>query len=245
MLKQAAFLLIALLGISPLPAAPDPTQPTPPVELVLGKVWRNMELQSFSLKGNVRANKQLIPLELQTKERQMLYLFPSDSLQIRVLFKPGSTELSSRVSASAAWAPVPVSKLSTRILGTDMTYEDLGLHFLNWENTQPAGLDSIKTLKSFAFDATPAPGQSQYAKVRYWITAEHFLVIRADAFNTAGQVIKRVEVNGVMQIGDAWALKEMQIATLIPGRDLSASKTILEILEGQEQKAVTLSGDKK
>lgn len=58
-------------------------------------------------------------------------------------------------------------------------------------------------------------------------------MLRVDAFNSQGQVIKRVEINGVMKVGDVYTIKEMMISDMIPGRDLSQSRTYIEIRDAK------------
>ncbi len=55
-----------------------------------------------------------------------------------------------------------------------------------------------------------------------------------DGYNANNQVVKRVEVNGVQKIGKAYVLKEMLVSTLLPGRDISSSRTWVKISGGQE-----------
>ncbi len=192
-----------------------------------------MELQAFTLSGVIRTDKKTHPITMKTLGREIVYEALETPLQIRVQFTMERSILSTRRSSQDAWKDLPASKGGEAVLGSDITYEELGLDFLNWPLTQEAGADSIKTLRAYALDAYPEGRPSRYKKIRYWVSADHFLLIRADAYNDKDEVVKRVEVNGVQKIGNAWAIKEMQIASMIPGRELSRSRTYLEIRSGQ------------
>lgn len=213
-------------------SAPDPEGKVPPIEFVQGRVWRNMMLQDFKLEGIVRTEKTIYPITLLTRNREMLYIFKSHPLQIHVTITPAASTIEKRSKNGEAWTPVVGEERTRHILDTDITYEDLGLDFIRWDNVKTLGTDSIKTLSAWAFEAEPS-GISAYAKAHYWISSEYYAFLRVDAYNKDNQVVKRVEVNGVQQIKNAYVIKEMQISTLIPGRDISASRTYVEIRTGE------------
>lgn len=235
-LRQAFWALTALALIaSPghrLGAAPDPNAPMPPAETIIGLLWKNMDLQAFTLTGQIRTPKSLHPIALKTNGREMIYEALESPLQIRVHLDAAGSEVYTRASVNQDWKRVTGKAISDAVLGSDITYEELGLHFLSWPRIEPVGVDSIKTFKSYAFDAYPEGTATRYAKVRFWITHDHCLMIRADGYNKDDQVIKRVEVNGVAQIDDAWTIKQMMISTMIPGRELSKSRTYIDIRDG-------------
>jgi len=217
----------------PLRADVDTSKPTPPIGWVQARVFHNLTLQDFKLQGVLHTGTTIIPLELRTKNKEMVYLFKQNPLQIRVILDPASSTVERRQSSDAPWVAVTGHDLSQRILGTDITYEDLGLNFIFWDHMIGVGTDSIKTLPAWCFEAYPSdPGSSAYAKVRYWISSDYFAFLRVDGYNAQGQIVKRVEVNGVTQIGDAYVIKEMEIATMLPDRDLSASRTYIEVHSG-------------
>jgi len=227
---MAATLMAA--STADLGAAPDPKAPMPPAETIIALLWKNMDLQAFTLTGNIRTGKNLHPIALKTNGREMIYEALDSPLQIRVHLDAAGSEVYTRASANQQWKRVAGKGITEPVLGSDITYEELGLHFLSWPRIEPVGVDGIKTFKSYAFDAYPDGTTSRYAKVRFWITHDHCLMIRADGYNKNDEVIKRVEVNGVAQIKGAWTIKQMQISTMIPGRELSKSRTYIDIREG-------------
>ena len=83
---------------------------------------------------------------------------------------------------------------------------------------------------------TPAPtDHSQYAKVRYWVSALYWAFLRIDGINASGQTTKRVEVQDVMQIGKFTVFKEMKVSTEDPTRnDIPLSTTFIDIDGGKE-----------
>ncbi len=214
-------------------AAPDPKGQVPPIEYVQARMWKNMRLADFTLQGTVRTDKNKYPITLRTKGYELIYEFNDQPLQIREVISPENSIVQRRKNSNEPWVTLTDKEKTEKILDSDISYEDLGLDFIRWENVRPLGTDNIKTLPAWAFEATPN-GVSLYSKARFWISSDYDAFLRVDAYNQKDQVIKRVEVNGVQKIGKAYMIKEMQISTLIPGRELSSSRTYVEIKTGQE-----------
>ncbi|SDT86658.1 outer membrane lipoprotein-sorting protein [Verrucomicrobium sp. GAS474] len=237
-MKQAKYplSLLAAFLIPLLPALhadPDTSRPTPPVNLIQARVFRNLNLQDFKLNGVLHTKKNIYPMVMKTRLREMVYAFTEQPLQIRVVLDPDHATIERRKKESDAWQTVSGKALGETILDTDITYEDLGLGFIFWDKVTGIGCDSIKTLPAWCLEATPPEGvSSSYSKVRYWISSQYCAFLRVDGYNTKGEVIKRVEVNGVMQIGDAYVIREMAVSTMLPGREISASRTFIEIRNG-------------
>jgi hypothetical protein len=198
----AAFFTTPLLGLHA-QTLPDPAtkKQCPPVAYVQGMIWNRMSLTSFTLTGSVRSDKTKMryPIILRTAGHTQEYDFQDQPLQIRVKQDPGSSDIEKRTSASGSWTPVTGAARQQPILGSDLTYEDLGVDFVNWDDTDALGLDSIKTLKAYVYEAVPGPdNHSEYAKVRYWVSALYWAFLRIDGLNLQEQTIKRVEVQDVM-----------------------------------------------
>jgi hypothetical protein len=224
---------------------PDPATKSqvPPIAYVQGMIWKRLDLTNFTLTGSVRSDKTKAnyPLILRTSGHTQEYDFQDQPLQIRVEINPGVSNIEKRASASAPWVPVTGAAKTQAILGTDITYEDLGVDFVNWDDVVPLGIDSIKTLRAYVFEATPGPkDHSRFAKVRYWVSSQYWAFLRIDGLNAQGQTIKRVEVQDVMQIGKFTVFKEMKVGTMDPERDdIAKSMTYIDIADGKEGSDLT------
>lgn len=222
-----------LLAARPVEAGINREGKVPPVEFVQARMWKNMQLADFKLEGQIKTYKNKYPIVLRTRGYEMIYEFINKPLQIRVVIDPDSSSVQTRAKSSDAWVTLSDKEKLKIILDSDITYEDLCLDFIRWEKVTPLGTDSIKTLSAWAFEAVPT-NASRYSKARYWISSEYFAFLRVDAYNKDNQVVKRVEVNSVQQIGRAYAIKEMMISNLIPGRDISKTQTWVQIDGGKE-----------
>lgn len=241
--------LLCLLALWPAPAflclparaaLPDPATKNnvPPIAYVQGMIWKRLDLADFTLTGSVHSDKtkQRYPIILRTKNREMVYEFQDQPLQIRVELNPGVFTVEKRASATAPWAEVSAADLTKPILDTDITYSDLDIDFVNWDNIVPLGTDNIKTLDAYVFEATPGPtDHSRFASVRFWVSKLYWAFLRVDGINAKGQTVKRVEVQNVMQIGKYYVFKEMKIANMLPDKDdIASSTTFIDIDDGKE-----------
>jgi hypothetical protein len=222
-----------LLGGNALFGNPPSEGEVPPIEWVRAHFWKNFHLGDFLLEGVLRCGSRRYPFLLTTHDRELLYRFASADLSLRIRVDRDRTIIEKKAKGDAQWVPVAGSDRSGHILGTDLTYEDLSLDFIRWKRVHPLGTDSIKTLSAWVFEAEPEVSPSQYAKVRFWISREYFALLRADGYNDRKQPIRRLEVNAVTRLGDYYIIKEMQISRLFPDRNLSMSRTYLEITGGE------------
>jgi len=198
-------------------------------------IWKRLDLADFTLNGTVRSDKtkKKYALKLLTKGHEMVYEFQDQPLQIRVQLDPGAFTVQKRASSKDAWADVSAAQMSQSILDTDITYEDLGIDFVNWDDIEPLGTDTIKTLDAYVFEAKPGPhDRSRYAAVRFWVSKQYWAFLRIDGLNAKGQTVKRVEVQDVMQIGKYTVFKEMKVANMEPDKnDIAKSTTYIDIQE--------------
>ncbi|MCE0483080.1 MAG: outer membrane lipoprotein-sorting protein [Methylacidiphilales bacterium] len=222
-------------------ALPDPAtkDKVPPIAIVQAMIWKRLDLADFTLTGSVRSDKTKIsyPITLRTKGHELVYEFNNQPLQIRVQLNPGSVVVEKRASPSGSWAPITAADRAKAIFGTDVTYEDLGIDFVNWDDIQPLGTDNIKTLDAYVFEAKPGPNDhSRFASVRFWVSKQYWTFLRIDGVNAKGQTVKRVEVQNVMKVADKYyVFKEMKVATMAPDKDdIASSTTFIDIDDGKE-----------
>ena len=236
----------AVLLVAPLHGdLPDPAtkKDVPPIAFVQARIWQRLDLADFTLTGTVHSDKtkKRYPIKLLTKGHELVYEFQDQPLQIRVELNPGAFSVQKRTSSSAAWADVTSAEMTHSILDTDITYEDLGIDFVNWDDVQPLGLDTNKTLDSYVFEAKPGPSDhSRFAAVRFWVSKQYWTFLRIDGINKKGQTVKRVEVQNVMQIGKFYVFKEMKVANMVPDKDdIASSTTFIDISDGKEGSGLT------
>jgi hypothetical protein len=126
---------------------------------------------------------------------------------------------------------VASAKMDDLVRESDITYEDLAMRFLYWDNATVEGEQIITVTKCWQILVLPPkPDASSYSKVRLWVAQESGALMKAEAFGRDGKLARTYRVVSGQKSGDGlWMLKQMRIqsATVKPGGD--RSPTYLEI----------------
>jgi len=208
------------------PVSEEDITPTP--RQMQNFLWRTLVMKDLRLTGQVQSGNKKIPLLIRTKDRLLQFEFQDRPLQIRVRFAPEGSLIQKRGKADGEWQVVTGAEKTKAVAGTDLAFEDLGIDFLRWPDPQPKGEDNVMMLDCWVYEVVP-PVESNYAKVRYWISKGYKAMIRADGLNSQGQAIKRFTFNSVIEAEDTVVIGEMKVAKLTPGTDVSASRTFVQV----------------
>ena len=209
-------------------ASQDQDEITPTPRQMQNFLWRTLVMKDLKLKGQVQSGEKKIPIIVRTKDRLLQFEFQDRPLQIRVRFAPEGSLIQRRKKSDGEWQVVTGAEKTQSVAGTDLAYEDLGIDFLRWPDPQPKGEDSVMMLDCWVYEVNP-PVESNYAKVRYWISKGYKTMIRADGLNAKGQPIKRFTFNSVIEAEDTVVIGEMKVAKLTPGTDLSVTRTYVQV----------------
>ena len=214
------------------------------IAFVQARIYQRFDLADFTLTGTMRSDKtkKSYPIKLKTKGHEMIYEFQDQPLQLRVMLNPGAVTLERRTSPTGEWSAVPKSEMTKAIFDTDITYGEMALDFVNWDDIVPLGTDTIKTLDAYVFEAKPGPDDhSAFASVRFWVSKQYWAFLRIDGLNAKGQTVKRVEVQDIMTVADKYQVfKEMKISTMAPDKnDIAKSTTYIDISDGNVGSGLT------
>jgi hypothetical protein len=224
MLRRQAVLLLCLAAL----AAPAADSPPPPATL-LARTRSQFHFQPITLSGQLRQGTNRHAVRVTAADSTLTYALPGHQLALRVVFQPDGVELLQQTRENGPFTPVPAPRRDDPVLGTDLAFDDLALAFLHWPALTAAGEDNLKTRRCFVIDARPGPRPARHPRARLWIDAASHALLRADLFNDRNQCIKRLEVNAVQQIENTWILREFQVSTMMPDRNLSRSRTYLNL----------------
>jgi hypothetical protein len=245
---KITFRLLILCALAATPAfpatadtLPDPAtkEQVPPVTYIQAAIYKRLKLADFTLTGKMRSDKthKSYPITIRTHKYTIVYEFNDQPLQLRVQISAGDVKLDRRASSTDTWKPVPASDYGKPILDTDITYGDLALDFIDWDDIQPLGTDTIKILPAYVLEAHPVPkDHSEFSAVRFWVSKDYWAFLRIDGLNAKGQTMKRVEVQNVMTIADKYTVfKEMKVSYMVPDKDdIASSTTFIDIDDGKE-----------
>lgn len=217
-----AFLLAAAAIVAPLHAQ------QPDANTMIRGIRLSATLQQMDLNGVIQKDGQAdVPVSLFVRENNMQFHL-SDKDRFHIRMGDESAKLMTVVDDKGTTRDFPANKLTQRIAGTDVTYEDLTLRFLYWPNAQLEGEEKIRGEDCYKIRINNPGKEGAFGVVYVWVHQKYgaFWQIRAHDFK--GKALKEFQVNEVMKLpdGKSYTIKEMLVNTLAP--DLRVvSKTYL------------------
>lgn len=183
--------------------------------------------QQIDLDGQLRENEKTIPFHLTQTGPLIRYSFtdPDEVLQLRLGENGSRLEL---VTADNV-EKISEDKLKEKVRDTGITYEDLTLEFLYWENARVLGDETVRTRSCWKLQVVAADKDSQYWNVVIWVDKTSGALMRMDGYDWDGKIAKRFEVVSAQRIEDRWFLKQMRIEKMQTGSNKVQSRTYLEI----------------
>lgn len=183
--------------------------------------------QQIELDGQLRENEKTIPFHLSQTGPIIRYSFtdPDEVLQLRLGENGSRLDLVNDDKAEK----IPAEKLKEKVRDTGITYEDLTLEFLYWENARVLGDETVRTRSCWKLQVVAASKDSQYWNVVIWVDKASGALMRMDGYDWDGQVAKRFEVVSAQKIEDRWFLKQMRVEEMKPGTNKVQTRAYLEI----------------
>lgn len=203
-----AFLLAA--AIAPLHAQqPDAAE-------MIRRIRLSATLEQMDLHGVIRKDGlKDVPVSLFIRENNMQFMLANAE---RFHIRMGDEQATlMTVDGQGGSKPFPASKLTQRISGTDVTYEDLTLRFLYWPNARLEGEEKIRGADCYKIRLdNPRPGVGAFAAVYVWVHKKYGAFWQIRAHDKQGRALKEFQVNSVMQIpgGKGYTIEEMLVNTL-------------------------------
>jgi hypothetical protein len=199
----------------------------PSAKEILDSVRMLESRQQIDLDGQLRDNEKVIPFHLTQTGPLIRYSFsdPEEVLQLRLGENGSRLDLVTDTGAETFTA----EKLSEKIRGTALTYEDLALRFLYWPNARVLGDETVRTRSCWKLQVTAAGRDSQYWYVLLWVDKASGALMRMEGYDWNGKLAKRFEVISAQKIDNRWFLKQMRVEELQPGTNNVQARTYLEI----------------
>jgi len=214
--------VICFAGVLSTSAAPPPS-----AREILDSVRMLESRQQIDLDGQLREDEKVIPFHLTQTGPLIRYSFvdPDEVLQLRLGENGSRLDLVTDAGAET-FAP---EKLSEKIRGTVVTYEDLALKFLYWPNARVLGDETVRTRSCWKLQVVAPARDSQYWNVLLWVDKASGALMRMEGYDWNGKLAKRFEVISAQKIDNRWFLKQMRVEELQPGKNKVQARTYLEI----------------
>ena len=195
---------------------------------ILEGVRLSATLQQNDLTGNLRKKGKRIPIGLFLRGENIQFQFykKKEWQKFHMRLKKNDFDLFEIVNGKTL--KFPNAKLSTPIIDTDLTYEDLAFRFLYWPNAQIEGTETIKTQKCHKIRLTNPSKNGSYRYVYIWVHQKFGALMQVAGYNDKGQLMKRFHVTNTMKVGDVQTLEKMNVETYKTGTQKVTGITYME-----------------
>jgi len=183
---------------------------------------------SKPLSGRLRSEDgPAIPFQLRLKGSEIDYQFSDPPETLKLQLTDSGSVLSDETAAGLQI--LSGSRLQERIRGTEITYEDLSLHFIYWKNAKLTGEQRVRAIACSIVDVQPSSRSTAYSTVRLWIAKDRGALIKAEGFDWGGKLIKRFEVISGQRLEGKTIFKQIRVERIRPENGKVISRTYLEL----------------
>lgn len=208
---RIAVLALALAITGVLPAVLHGADALPDAREVLRLVRASESDQNRDYAGRLRMSTEegtlIVPFRLLMRGATITYQFanPPEALVLHL------GENGSRLERVAGGGKGTPGHLDAHVHGTDLTYEDLALKFLYWNNAKVVGEDHLMMRHCWVVQAVPSSrGESQYDMVRLWVEKSGGL-LKAECYSH-GKLAKSFQVRNVQHSSrGGYVLKTLRV----------------------------------
>src|SRR3984893_7758917 len=220
-IRHSAFVISLASTLSICAAAP------PSAKEILDSVRMLESRQQIDLDGQLRENERVIPFHLTQTGPVIRYSFsdPDEVLELRL----GENGSRLDLVTDSGTEKFAAEKLKEKVRDTGITYEDLALKFLYWENARVLGDETVRTRSCWKLQVVATSRDSQYWNVVIWVDKASGALMRMEGYDWNGKLAKRFEVVSAQKIDNRWFLKQMRVEELQPGTNKVQARAYLEI----------------
>ena len=180
------------------------------------------------LNAQLRAGGTKVPFQIAVRDGKIAYVFENPAQEILLGLGEDSSTLQERKGGKTQ--PVAPARYDDSVRGGLLTYEDLAMRFLYWENPKLLGEEKINTRLAYKIEIPAPPTATEYGVVRVWVDKNAGTLMQIEGYGRDGRLSKKFTVVSGQQIDGQWMLKQMRVERLDPETRKVALRTYLEIL---------------
>lgn len=110
--------------------------------------------------------------------------------------------------------------LDAPLAGSDFSLIDLGLEFFHWPKQRRLRHEMRNSRNCHVLESTnPNPAGSVYARVLSWVDIESGGIVRAEAYDRAGKLVKEFKVDRLRKVEGRWQVESMKIRSRATGQE--------------------------
>ena len=106
---------------------------------------------------------------------------------------------------------------SDSVLGTDLSWFDIGIDFVWWLDPELAGTDRLKGRTCDLLEVTPPEPTPTCAKARLWIDRDQKVVMQAVQLDAWGRERRKLWIRATQKVEGRWVFKDLEVETVGTG----------------------------
>lgn len=234
-MRQILALLYCLAALTFSASAQDP-------ELIMERARISATLTKLDdgLTGRLTSGRNKIPIQIYLKGKNIQFQFYEKSKWRVFHMRLSDDKYDLFEIINGKTINFPRKKLTERIAGTDLTYEDLALRFFYWPNPKLEGEERIGTEECYKIRLDkPAGDAGNYYAVYVWVHKKFGAFMKIEGYGKKGEKLKEFQVEDVMKVSDnVWTLRKMQVSTYNGKRRQSITDMKLDKPSGKALKGL-------
>lgn len=212
--------LIALLPLSGQEGIPLPEN-SKQASKILSQVRYAYPQKTLNFRGEIRPRRigfKMIPLNLSFNSQLIKFEFFSENNSTKIIDETISLDFrDDKINVLRAYdsltKEIKDDDLSNSIRGTDISYDDIVMRFLDWPNPVLLKIEKAKGGKAWKIRCAN-PNKSQlYSIVDVWVSQRSGAIVRMNAYNEKRRIVKSFEVDSIQQIKGDWFVETMIVRT--------------------------------
>ena len=183
----------------------------PDGDLIIQKVDQNMSSRNRIFESSMtihgKRNSRIIQSRTMsegTKKSFTEYLSPASEKGTKMLKLQGQLWIYS--PSTDRIIQISGNMLRQSVMGSDLSYEDMmdDRKLTEIYSANISGEEQIGDRNTYLVELTARVDNAAYFKQRIWVDRERFIPLKEELYAKSGQLLKRVELNGVQKIQGRW-----------------------------------------
>jgi len=175
---------------------------------ILRQVRYQQTNQEVQFRGKLRVGRETHPFVLRWDGGVMRYDFKLPAKAYMFRFDDRGADITEITRMGRK--DVGKSRRDEELYESGVTFEDLAMEFLYWDDASYIGDDFLRTRTVWKIRVRPGGRQSSYDEVVLWIDKKTYALMRVEGYNN-GRLSKKMEVLEIQQLPETWALKRMRM----------------------------------
>ncbi|MFT6793902.1 MAG: hypothetical protein ACJAR1_001902 [Rubritalea sp.] len=171
-------------------------------------------LQNQNLHGHMKKNGRKTPITLFLRGEDIQFQYKVGKVDHRFHMRLKENQFDLLEIIENKTRKFNDAKLAEKINKTDLSFEDLSMRFLYWQDSSIVGEEKISGQKCHKIRLINPDEAGDYRIVYAWVHQKFGSLMRVVGYNAAGDPLKQFQVTDIMKVGKQFTLKRMRVDSM-------------------------------